>query len=234
MWIIGHRGAPAEEPENTLRSVRKGCECADFVEVDVRLSHEGIPVVIHDAKLDRTTSGTGRVNDHTLKELRVLDAGEGETIPTLSEVLALVRGKCGIFIEIKEPGSEVAVCSLLDTYPKDDIFIVSFHEDSLRTVKNLLPSIKTGYIFSEPNDNPVSKAVGLGADAIIPRLDRLSPDLIETAHESRIFVIPWTPNTPHQIGKALKLGADGIITDKPCIAKRFMKEGGAPGSSARP
>jgi glycerophosphoryl diester phosphodiesterase len=232
MWIIGHRGAPVEEPENTMRSVGKGCECADFVEVDVRLSHEGIPVVIHDAKLDRTTSGTGRVNDHTLKELRVLDAGEGETIPTLSEVLALVKGKCGIFIEIKEPGSELAVCSLLDAGPADDVFIVSFHEDSIRTVKKLLPSVKTGYIFSEPNDNPVSKAVDLKADAIIPRLDRLSSDLIEIAHGSRIIVIPWTPNTPHQIGKAMKLGADGIITDNPCLAKRFLKETKSPGPSS--
>ncbi|HTY15598.1 MAG TPA: glycerophosphodiester phosphodiesterase family protein [Methanoregulaceae archaeon] len=232
MWIIGHRGAQAEEPENTLRSVRKGYECADFVEVDVRLSHDGIPVVIHDAKLDRTTSGTGRVNDHTLKELRVLDAGEGETIPTLSEIMALVKGKCGIFIEIKEPGSEQAVCSLLGTDPADDVFIVSFHEESLRTVKNLLSWVKTGYIFSEPNDNPVSRAVSLRADAIIPRLDRLSSDLIEIAHRNRIIVIPWTPNTPHEIRKAIKLGADGIITDNPCMAKHFLKEARGPGHSS--
>jgi glycerophosphoryl diester phosphodiesterase len=230
MWIIGHRGAQAEEPENTLRSVRKGCECADFVEVDIRLSHEGIPVVIHDAKLDRTTSGTGRVNDHTLKELRFLDAGEGEMIPLLSEILAFVKGKCGIFIEIKEPGSEHAVCYLLGKNPLDDVFIVSFHEDSLITVKNLLPSVKTGYIFSEPNDDPVSKAVALKADAIIPRLDRLTPDLIKIAHECRIIVIPWTPNTAHQISKAIKLGADGIITDDPCMAKRFLKGTRDPGT----
>ena len=231
MWIIGHRGAQAEEPENTLRSMRKGCECADFVEVDVRLSHDGIPVVIHDAKLDRTTSGTGRVNDHTLKELRLLDAGEGETIPTLSEILALVKGTCGVFIEIKEPGSEQAVCSLLEKYPGDDVFIVSFHEESLRVVKNLISPIKTGYIFSEPNDNPVSKAVRLKADAIIPRLDRVSAELIDTAHQNRILVIPWTPNTSRQIRRAIKLGADGIITDDPCMAHRFLNESKGPGTT---
>jgi glycerophosphoryl diester phosphodiesterase len=223
MLIIGHRGAQAEEPENTLRSVRKGSECADFVEVDIRLSHEGVPVVIHDAKLDRTTSGTGRVNDHTLKELRVLDAGQGETIPTLSEILALVKGRCGIFIEIKEPGSEPAVCSLLEKNPVENVFIVSFHEESLKAVKKLLPRIKTGYIFSEPNNNPVSKAAELKADVIIPRLDRLSEDLIESAHRHRIIVIPWTPNTPQQIRKAMRLGADGIITDNPCMARRFLE-----------
>src|SRR5271157_3297017 len=202
MWIIGHRGAQAEEPENTMRSVRKGCECADFVEVDIRLSHEGVPVVIHDAKLDRTTSGTGRVNDHTLKELRILDAGDGETIPILSEILAFVKGKCGLFIELKEPGRENAVCSLLEKNPVENIFIVSFHEESLKAVKNLLSGVRTGYIFSEPNNNPVSKASQLRADAIIPRLDRLSADLINAAHEHQIQVIPWTPNTHTQIRKA--------------------------------
>ena len=222
MWIIGHRGAQAEEPENTLRSVRKGCECADFVEVDIRLSHEGVPVIIHDAKLDRTTSGTGRVNDHTLKELRNLDAGEGEMIPTLAEILALVKGRCGVFIEIKEPGSEQAVCSLLEKNPPEHVFIVSFHETSLKAVKNLLSGIKTGYIFSEPTNNPVLKALELKADVIIPRLDRLSADLIDIAHEHRILVVPWTPNTPQQIRKALKLGVDGIITDDPCMARRFL------------
>jgi glycerophosphoryl diester phosphodiesterase len=223
MLIIGHRGAQAEEPENTLRSIRKGCECADFVEIDIRLSHEGVPVVIHDAKLDRTTSGTGRVNDHTLKELRILDAGQGETIPTLSEILAYVKGRCGVFIEIKEPGSEHAVCSLLEKNPVDDVFIVSFHEESLKAVKKLITGIKTGYIFSEPNNNPVSKAVELNADAIIPRLDRLSEDLIESAHRHRIMVVPWTPNTPQQIRKAIHLGADGFITDNPCMARRFLE-----------
>ena len=223
MWIIGHRGAQAEAPENTMRSVRKGCECADFIEVDVRLSHEGVPVIIHDAKLDRTTSGTGRVNDHTLKELRILDAGDGESIPLLSEILAFVKGKCGLFIEIKEPGSENAVCSMLEKNPVENIFIVSFHEESLKAVKNLLSGVKTGYIFSEPNNNPVSKAAGLHADAIIPRLDRLSADLINAAHEHRIHVIPWTPNTQAQIRKAMNLGADGIITDDPCMARRFLK-----------
>ena len=77
MWIIGHRGARAIAPENTLKAIRAGMVCADYVEVDVRLSRDGIPVIIHDARLDRTTSGTGQVNDLELKELKELDAGDG-------------------------------------------------------------------------------------------------------------------------------------------------------------
>ena len=75
MWIVGHRGARAIAPENTLRAIRAGMKCADYVEVDVRLSHDNIPVLIHDARLARTTSGTGQVNDMTLTELKGLDAG---------------------------------------------------------------------------------------------------------------------------------------------------------------
>ncbi|HQM56162.1 MAG TPA: glycerophosphodiester phosphodiesterase family protein, partial [Methanoregulaceae archaeon] len=94
MFIIGHRGARAVEPENTLRAMKTGMTCADYIEVDVRLSCEGIPVIMHDPMLDRTTNGTGSVNAHTLEELKSLDAGKGESIPTLEEVCRLVSGRC--------------------------------------------------------------------------------------------------------------------------------------------
>ena len=110
MLIIGHRGAKGEEPENTLRAVRAGMACAESVEVDVRLSLDGVPVVMHDPLLDRTTNGTGPVNEYTKETLQTLDAGEGEKIPTLEEVCSLVAGHCGLFLEIKEPGSEEQVC----------------------------------------------------------------------------------------------------------------------------
>jgi glycerophosphoryl diester phosphodiesterase len=223
VWIIGHRGAKAEEPENTLRSLQKGSECADYVEVDIRLSYDRVAVIIHDAKLDRTTSGTGRVNDLTLRELKILDAGEGEKIPTLEEVLDLILGKCGLFIEVKELGSEEAICSLIGKRSYDRVFIVSFHDESLITVKKLLPGVKTGFIYSEIRENPVELAGDLNADAIIPRLDRLSRDLVSLAHQHHLLVFPWTPNKEKQVQKALNLGADGIITDDPCMARRYLK-----------
>jgi glycerophosphoryl diester phosphodiesterase len=86
MLIIGHRGAKAIEPENTLRALAKGMECADFVEIDVRMSRDNELVVIHDRTLERTTNGKGQVNDFTLEQLKELDAGKGEKIPTLKEV----------------------------------------------------------------------------------------------------------------------------------------------------
>ncbi|MEM2795626.1 MAG: glycerophosphodiester phosphodiesterase family protein, partial [Thermofilaceae archaeon] len=101
--IVAHRGASGYEPENTLRSVRKALEMGvDAVEVDVRLSRDGVPVVIHDETVDRTTNGSGRVSDMTLKELKRLDAGAGEQIPLLEEVLEVVKGHAPLFAEIKE------------------------------------------------------------------------------------------------------------------------------------
>ncbi len=102
MLIIGHRGCNLE-PENTLRALAKGMEGADFVEVDVRVSRDNELVVIHDRSLERITNGKGMVKDFTLEQLKELDAGKGEKIPTLKEILDLVRDK-GLIIEINKRG----------------------------------------------------------------------------------------------------------------------------------
>ncbi len=102
--IMGHRGAKAYEPENTLRSVRKALDLGvQAVEIDIHLSRDGRLIVIHDATVDRTTNGKGRVSDLSWKELRRLDAGLGEPLPVLEEVVALVRGRAHLFIELKDP-----------------------------------------------------------------------------------------------------------------------------------
>jgi glycerophosphoryl diester phosphodiesterase len=104
--IVAHRGASAYEPENTIRSFDNAFQLgADFVELDVRLSKDGSLVVIHDEAVDRTTNGSGLVRDLTLSELKLLDAGKGEKIPTLEEVLELFsEPEHKFFIEVKEPG----------------------------------------------------------------------------------------------------------------------------------
>lgn len=94
MMIMGHRGAAALEPENTLVSIARAMEIGvDAVEIDVHLSKDGEIVVIHDSTVDRTTNGTGPVRSYTLREMKAFDAGKGETIPTLQEVMDLVDNK---------------------------------------------------------------------------------------------------------------------------------------------
>ena len=102
--IMGHRGAPADEPENTLRSFRRALAVGvAAVELDVQLTKDGRLAVIHDETLDRTTNGRGPVQDFTLAELKRLDAGRGEPVPSLEEVFDLVQGQADLVVELKQP-----------------------------------------------------------------------------------------------------------------------------------
>lgn len=107
MMLMGHRGAKALEPENTLLSIKRALEIGvDAVEIDVHLTKDQEIVVIHDSTVDRTTNRTGPVGSYTLEDIRKLDAGKGEKIPTLVEVIGLTKGKAKLVIELKEKGTE--------------------------------------------------------------------------------------------------------------------------------
>ena len=226
MRIIGHRGGPAMAPENTIRSIRAAMECADDIEVDVRLSHEGIPVIIHDARLDRTTSGTGQVNDHTFPELRSFDAGDGENIPSLKEVCTLVLGtSTGLFIEIKEPGSEEAVCNVLAGFPIDHIVIVSFHEESLSLVREYIPGIKTGIVLPNAKGHEYRVREDSRTDFLLSRSNFLTFEVVQYAHAHGVQVIAWTLNSQKQQERGVLMGIDGFVTDDPCRAFNHWHRG---------
>jgi glycerophosphoryl diester phosphodiesterase len=223
MFIIGHRGAKGVEPENTLRAVRAGMACADYVEVDVRLSHDGIPVVMHDLLLKRTTNGTGPVNEYTVKELKTLDAGGGEQIPTLEEVCSLLAGRCGLFLEIKEPGSEGPVCRVLKKNPIKNLCIVSFHPESIASAQALLPGVKTGIIYARALEDLAGAAAGLGVYAILLKFGLLTGDLVKECRKRNLVILSWTPNSPEEFRVADDLKIDGIATDYPCRARHYFR-----------
>jgi len=222
MMIIGHRGAKALEPENTLRALRRGMDCADFVEIDVRMSSDSELVVIHDPTLERTTNGTGRVGDHTLRELRELDAGKGEKIPTLSEVLELTWGSSGLVLEIKEPGTEHQISREVARCRPDRLLIVSFHEESIAAISRILPDVATGIIISEKNPATIANARIFGATAILTKVTVLEPAMVTEAHEKGLVVISWTLNTRKDYHAAEMIGVDGIATDDPCGARDYF------------
>ena len=152
--IGGHRGNPAEQPENTLASFASAIELGvDMIECDVHLSSDGELVVIHDHTLDRTTNGTGLVRQHRLAELRELDAGAGERLPILAEVCELAReGAVGLCVEIKQipipyPGLEEKLTSQLeDLGMLEQTAVISFHHGSVKRVKELEPRLSTGVL----------------------------------------------------------------------------------------
>ncbi|HOO54921.1 MAG TPA: glycerophosphodiester phosphodiesterase family protein [Methanothrix sp.] len=218
--VIGHRGARSLAPENTLESIRAAKKCGvDFVEMDVRLSKDGRLVVIHDETVDRTTDGTGRVEEMTLEEIRRLDAGRGERVPTLAEAAALsLELDLGIVVEMKEEGLEELVVQELEGRRA---IVTSFHHASVREIKELA-DIKTGIIISSLPINPVDLALWARADTIFPRIT--NPNLFKKAHRERIEVYPWTINDPDQVRWLRRLGADGIVTDDPCKIRKVADE----------
>jgi glycerophosphoryl diester phosphodiesterase len=222
LYIIGHRGACGYEPENTIRSLRKAINLGvDAVEIDVRLTKDNKLAVIHDTTLDRTTNGKGLVRNYTLEELKKFDAGKGEHIPSLSEVIDFVRNKVELVIEIKDLGSESLVASaVLDEGVADSVMVTSFHPSSVLTIKELLPKIKTGVIFSSEPIRAYELALHTKANAILPRIDRLSKTMVKQAHEHNVLVYTWVVNNKAEFFKALDLGVDGVASDFPDVLIR--------------
>lgn len=222
MRIIAHRGARFEEPENTLRAIKRAFECgADAVEVDVRLSKDHEIVVIHDDTLERTTNGSGKVGEKTLNHLRSLDAGKGERIPVLSEVLLLAKTRgIEVVIELKEVAMEKLVLQeIVEAEMEQSVTISSFFHHSLLKIKELAPTIKTGVIISSLPVFPVKLALDAKADIIFQKYPRLNREYIEEASRNEIAIYPWTINTIEDFEKVRELGVPGVVTDNPCLFK---------------
>lgn len=154
--VVGHRGAPRQAPENTLLAFQRAISVGvDWIEFDLRRTRDGVLVVIHDETVDRTTNAKGLVRDMTFEELQGLDAGSGQRIPSLSEVIALARGRVSMDMEIKEAGIEEAV---VDAIRRDGItpgcMVSSFILDSIKIVKGLDPDIMTAAITSRMPEDP--------------------------------------------------------------------------------
>jgi len=221
--IIGHRGARALAPENTLLAVDRGIACAGWVEVDVRLSREGIPMVIHDATLDRTTDGKGPVRETSLADLRRLDAGQGERIPLLQEVLDRVGHHGGLVVEAKEEDAVPAIAALLRPYGTEQVLLVSFHAGAVRAARALLPGLETGLIVARPDeDDPVGMASRSGAGTVLPRQDLLTESLAGRARRKSLRVITWTVNSESEVRRAVALGVDGLATNDPCATLKWV------------
>ncbi|MGI9243151.1 MAG: glycerophosphodiester phosphodiesterase [Verrucomicrobiales bacterium] len=219
--IIGHRGACAQEPENTLRSIRRAItDGADMVEIDVRWA-AGELLVIHDDTLDRTTNGSGQIGSWSFDELRQLDAGAGEPIPTLKEVMDVTLPALPLNIEIKEVAAAEPVCELLLGLPQLDpqrVLVSSFHEDAIRQVRERLPNIPIGILANHDSasiSGMIPLAIELGAITAHPAVESVSAEMVAEAHDSNLRVLPYTVRTREQLEHVLRCDADGCFADDP-------------------
>lgn len=223
--IMGHRGARAYEPENTLRSVRRALDMGvQAVEIDVHLSRDGRLVVIHDATVDRTTNGQGRVADLNWAELRRLDAGMGELLPNLEEVVSLVRGRGHLFVEMKDPR---AVEPLATFFSAQDLFaeahVISFWHPSLKKLRGLEPQIRTGVLFVGCPVDPATLAHAAGAEALVLNYQYVTPELVQAARQNDLTVAVWNIDTIDDLRPVLPLKLDYIGSNAPDILINYLQ-----------
>ncbi len=220
--VGGHRGNPAEHPENTLASFRSAIDIGvDMIECDVHLSADGELVVIHDHTLDRTTDGGGLVVQQTLADLRRLDAGNGERLPVLAEVCALARDRVGLCIEIKQipipyPGLEQTLVSLLrELEMVDQSVVLSFDHRASRRVKELEPGLSTGILEGARPIDPVGMLAGARADIFAPHYGAMDPDLVEQVHAAGGAVGVWTVDDAAAVTWCRACRPDSVFTNRP-------------------
>jgi len=224
MIIMGHRGAAAVAPENTLLSVAKAIEIGvDAVEIDVRLTKDRELVVIHDASVDRTTNGRGAVNQYELRDIKTLDAGRGERIPTLQEVVDLVGGRVTLVIELKEEGTEKKVVELIrKNHFEQQVYVISFWHRLVKNVKELAPRIKTGVLLVGcPVDACV--ATQASADAVVMRYSFVNRDFVETAHKEGLQVLIWNIDDRNLLKPYVEIGVDGIASNDPQVLVEYFR-----------
>ena len=220
MLCIGHRGAMGHEPENTLRSVRKALSLGvDAIEVDVYNVEEHL-IVIHDRNLGRTTNGTGYLTERSFAYLRSLDAGKGEQIPTLGEVLATVNRQAVINIELKGSNTAKLVVKLIEEHLSQgwsiaDFVVSSFNHEELHQVKTLCPQIKTGMLIYGLPWQYISMMEQLQAEIAIANIDFVSPELLASVHNLGFPVWIYTVNQLEEINRLRDMGVDGVITNYP-------------------
>ena len=229
--IGGHRGAGDEAPENTFAAFELGAAAGvDYLEIDVQLTADGEPIVIHDEELDRTTTGHGPVATATLALIRTLDAGawfgawdSGLRVPTLEEVVrwAESRSTPGLVIEAKGAGSGRRIAETIAGSTRGErLAICSFDAGELRSAKTVARGVVAILILDrdEPDADPIERARSCGADGVNIPVAWLVPAAVRRLHAAGLFVAGGTANDSATLEAALRLGIDAVDSDLPTLA----------------
>jgi len=225
--VIGHRGAMGHIAENTFPSFELGLsQGADILELDIHLSRDGEVVVIHDATLDRTTDGHGYIRDHTLAELKHLDAGgkhkaAGARIPTLAEVLEWARDRAALAIEIKAahvryPGIEAKMLDLLARFGMTEhVVVISFDHLSLHEVKRLEPNVAVGPLYLARPADSAGLMRATNAEVMRPQYAYVTEAEVSVARENDWAIAPWGATERPMWEYLWGLGVDAISANHP-------------------
>lgn len=245
--VIAHRGASADAPQNTLAAFDAAARAgARMIEIDVHLSADGVPMVIHDGTVDATTDGTGEVRGFTRAGLQSLDAGgwfapefAGQRIPTLAEVLELVATRPGLDVLCEYKGrwtaDDVAVTMrvVADAGLEDRLMVQGFDPVTVAALRDVAPQVPRSLLVEHPRDDLAELLGELGAAAVSPGAALIADDpaLVPAAHAAGLQVFGWTANDEPAWELLRDAGVDGIITDHPARLREWLD--GAPVPTSR-
>jgi glycerophosphoryl diester phosphodiesterase len=241
-FLYAHRGASAHAPENTLAAFQLALEQnADGIELDAKLSSDGVVIVMHDATVNRTTGGEGKVSQKTLSELKAYDAGSwfseqyaGEPVPTLAEVFESVGGRLRINVELTNyatPNDALVdrVIELIRKYQlEESVIFSSFHPINLFKARRLLPEVPAALLALDGKAGFLARSfVGrwISPNIIHPYLTDINQEWLRKQHANGRKVNVWTVNEPEDMRKLFRWGVDGIFTDDPRLARQILEEG---------
>lgn len=222
--ISGHRGSLATDPENTIRSFRRAiADGAGTVELDLHRSADHALIVIHDSTVDRTTDGSGAINDLDLAAIRGLRA-EGEPVPTFREVLDAVD--VPIQVEVKDMLAVEPLIALLRDHPEvgERIVLSGFSEDALREFAEAVPEVPRGLICHGFDETLLERARSLGCAVVYSGWPGLTSRAMNELHSAGMSVAVWKVNSREQLAEALALGVDEVSTDHPAQIRSWLEE----------
>ena len=219
---FGHRGAAGHLPENTIKSFLGAIDMhVDMIELDVHQCRTGEIVVMHDDTVDRTTNGHGRIAELALEELRSLDAGQEERIPTLEEVLDAVGARVGVVVELKERVAIAGTADIIKRYVAEhgwtygQFFVTAFDHYLLQTFHALCPEVRLGAILAGIPIGYAEFGERLGAASVNMAYPFLTKEFIDDAHGRGLQVFAWPVDDPQDIDRMRDLGVDGIFSNFP-------------------
>ncbi len=218
--VISHAACGGHAPENTLQGVRTAIELgAEAIEIDVQASSDGVPVLMHDLTVDRTTDGEGAVVDLTLDQLRALDAG-GEPVPTLAEVLDITKGKVLLVMEIKQPGIEEQLSRVVsEADAVGEVMSWSFLPKALEGMRAADPRIPYALLVAAEGvaNWPAmrERALCIGAQGVRVFFAGIDERIREDCRRSGLALYSWTADQPEQIAKLIAQDVDGICSNYP-------------------
>jgi glycerophosphoryl diester phosphodiesterase len=233
-----HRGASAQFPENTLLAFRRALEQgADALELDIQRTADGELVVIHDSTLERTTNGHGSVADHSFQEIRQLDAGQGERVPHLGEVIQLAReAQVRLCMEVKGATeaeelviAEVILRTLEAANFLSQAIITSFSAPALLHAKALQPDVAT-MLDPSPQDGSLTprqicaQTLRAGANCLSYDFRFLTPEIAAECRLTGLALWPWDPDEPADIQQVLQLGVQGVMTNCPDVFNKVLHD----------